>query len=85
MENPPITESETQRAINVNKGAGPDRLLYKDLQTVSTYITPILFYFFFKLKDSWLLALPQLQMDPASQIQTNSYTSFLRLLFAKCM
>ncbi len=43
MANPHITESEIQRALkalNPNKGAGPDGLFPKALKTLSPYIAP---------------------------------------------
>ncbi len=45
MANPCITESETQRAfeaLSPNKGAGPDGLFPKALETLSPYIAPTL-------------------------------------------
>ncbi len=40
MANPLITVSETQRALNPNKGTGPDGLFVKALKTLSPYLSP---------------------------------------------
>ncbi len=40
MANPHITESETQKALNPNEGAGPDGLFPKALKTLSPYTLP---------------------------------------------
>ncbi len=79
MANPHITESETHRALNQNKGAGPDGLFPKALKTLIPYIAPSLSRVLTSpsklsrpLMTGTSSLLPQLQKHPAQQTQTDS-------------
>ncbi len=82
MATPNITESEAQtalKALNPNKGAGPDGLFPKDLKTPSPYIAPTLSRILtspYKPPKSLMTGamplLPQWQNHPAQQSQTYS-------------